>query len=158
MPTRSLVTASILTFGFLAAAITAPGCQSGGTKAITDMATSSIKSLVGDWDLTKLSGVDISSLLPQGSKVPSLSFLDDGKVSGSTGVNRLTSSLDLSKLAKGDFSLAPAATTRMAGSPQAMTVEQQFTSLLSQANQFKVSGNNLTLLDKGKELLGFVKR
>lgn len=103
------------------------------------------------------SGDRLDDPAPEG-KLPSLSFASDGKVSGFTGVNRLTSSLDPARLAKGDFSLAPAATTRMAGAPQAMSVESQFTSLLHQATQFKLDGNKLSLLDKGNELLGFVKR
>lgn len=129
---------------------------SGGGAA--NPADSMIKPLMGEWELDRLGGNDLASLLPAGARAPSLNILQDGKVSGFAGVNRLTSQLDISKLAAGEFSLAPAATTRMAGPPELMNVENQFTTLLGRANQFKLDDNRLTLLDRGQEILGFVKR
>lgn len=146
------------------------GCASGGSAggrgassagnggSAMKPADSAIKSLMGEWELKQLGGGDLASLLPAGARAPSLNFLQDGKVSGFAGVNRLTSQLDISKLAAGEFSLAPAATTRMAGPPELMNIENQFTTLLGRANQFKLDDNRLTLLDGGQEILGFVKR
>jgi heat shock protein HslJ len=120
-------------------------------------ANSAIKGLTGDWNLSKLGGVDVGSLLPAGAKVPSLNFAQDGKVSGFSGVNRLASSLDLGKLAKGEFSMAPAASTRMAGPPESMKVEDQFLAALGKATGYKLDGNSLSLTDKAGELLKFVR-
>lgn len=156
MHAGTILVTALVSMALCSATLTVSGCQGGGD--LTSMAGQGIKALTGEWDLSKLAGVDVSSLLPQGSKVPSLSFLEDGKVSGFTGVNRLSSSLDLSKLAKGEFALAPAATTRMAGPPEAMNVESQFLSALSKATGYQLDGNKLNLSDKAGELLSFVRR
>lgn len=148
----------MMLLGAVCAASVVGACASSGSGTGMSGKPGAIKSLVGDWDLKRLGGADLASLIPQGSRVPSLTFAEDGGVSGFTGVNRLTSRLDLAKLSSGQFSLSPAATTRMAGPPEMMSIESQFTSLLGQASAFKVEGGSLSLLDQGKELLGFVRR
>jgi heat shock protein HslJ len=148
---------SIASFTLLTGTILFPGCQNGGADLLST-AESAIKGLTGDWDLSKLAGQDIASLLPAGNKRPFLNFAEDGRVTGFTGVNRLTSSLDLAKLAKGEFALAPAATTRMAGQPEAMKVESEFLQAISSATGYKLDGNTLSLTEKGRELLSFIKR
>ncbi|MCC6675968.1 MAG: META domain-containing protein [Phycisphaerales bacterium] len=132
------------------------GCSSSGGSAGASSLTS-IKDLAGEWTLSKLEGTDIASLLPASMKKPTLGIGADGKVSGFTGVNRLTSSIDMDALMKGQFKLAPAATTRMAGPAEAMNVESKFLNGLMQAKSAKVSGGTLSLSDGAKELLSFVK-
>ncbi len=71
----------------------------------------------------------------------------DGDVSGYTGVNRMSGTLT-----DGDRLFGPIATTRRAGSPEAMQLEVDFTRSLSEANAFEVEGATLRLF-AGDELL-----
>lgn len=139
----------------LAAIVWFTGCQSGGSSGASSL--TSIKDMVGEWTLSKLEGTDIGSLLPASMKKPTLGFGADGKVTGFTGVNRLSSSIDMDALMRGEFKLAPAATTKMAGPAEAMNVENKFLSGLTQAKNFKLSGDSLTLSDGAKQLMTFVK-
>lgn len=120
-------------------------------------ATNVISQLTGDWQLSELAGQAVSELLPAGAALPGISFGQDGSVSGSTGVNNFFGNLDLGELAKGNFNLGDLSQTRMAGSPEAMAVENQFLSLLQQVTGFDISGDTLTLLGSGaRELMKFV--
>lgn len=149
---RIALAASILALPLTATTLS--GCQSG--QSVTDSAAM-IQKLTGDWNLSALNGVDISSLLPSGMRVPSLSFTPDGKVSGTGGINRLASSLDLDALSKGQFKLAPAASTKMAGSPEAMAFEDSFLKALGDATGFNVKGDTLSLSNAAGELMKFVR-
>lgn len=133
---------------------TISGCQSG--QSITDSAAM-IQKLTGDWNLASLRSTDITSLMPKGVKIPSLSFTPEGKVSGTGGINRLASSLDLDALAKGEFKLAPTASTKMAGSPEAMAFEDSFLKALGDATGFNVKGDTLSLSGAAGELMKFVR-
>ncbi|MBX3361051.1 MAG: META domain-containing protein [Phycisphaeraceae bacterium] len=130
------------------------GCQSG--QSMTDSA-SMIQKLTGDWNLTALRGADLSTIMPQGLRVPSLSFTEDGKVSGTGGINRLASSIDLEALAKGEFKLAPTASTKMAGSPEAMNFEDSFLKALGEATGLSVKGDTLSLSNAAGELMKFAR-
>lgn len=144
---------SLLVVAFLVLTSIPAGCSSAGGSSVT-----SIQNLVGDWAVKSLGGKDIASLLPAGAKAPSLDFKPDGSVSGFTGVNRLTSNLNLADLAKGQFSLSPVATTRMAGPPESMKVEQMFTDALSKVRGMKLDGNNLSLTNGAETLMSLVRR
>lgn len=133
---------------------TLSGCES--SQSITDSAAM-IQKLTGDWNLASLNGTDIASLMPKGVKIPSLSFTPEGKVSGTGGINRLASSLDLEALAKGEFKLAPAASTKMAGSPEAMAFEDSFLKTLGEVTGFSVKGDSLSLSSAADELMKFVR-
>ncbi len=136
------------------------GCSSMGSmesvasnSVVKDMAGK----LFGQWNLSELGGKDISSMLPAGTKVPNLNFASDGKVAGFTGVNNLTSSVDPAALAKGDLKLAPAATTKMAGTPEANGLESQFLSALSNVTGYKIDGDTLSLKNGTDTLMKFIK-
>ena len=144
----------------LAALSTLSGCAS--MSSVESMASSSVVKdmagkLFGNWDLTKLMGQDVSSLLPAGAKTPNLSFSPDGKVSGFGGVNRLSTSLDPKALATGDLKLAPAAATKMAGPTESMKVEDQFFSALTKVTGYKIDGDTLSLKNGADTLMQFVK-
>lgn len=119
----------------------------------------SIKTLAGDWVLKSLGGKDFAQLVPQdvAVKKPTLDIANDGKVSGTTGVNRLTSSVDVPALMKGQFLLSPAATTRMAGPQYAMDLESKYLNALQKVRSFKLNGSTLTLTDGGNELMQLVR-
>ena len=129
-------------------------CES--MQSVTNSA-SAIQKLAGDWNLSSLRGVDVASMLPKGMKLPSLSFSNDGSVSGNSGINRLASSLDLDALAKGQFKLAPSAGTKMAGSPEAMAFENDFLKTLGEVTGFSAKGDSLTLSNAAGELMKFVR-
>lgn len=139
----------------LAIAMVVIGCESMGKMGSGSMA--SLKDLAGEWTLSKLEGTDLASLLPASMKKPTLGIGADGKVTGFTGVNRLSSMIDTEALLRGEFKLGPAVTTKMAGPPEAMAVESKFLEALSRAKGAKVSGGELSMTDGAKELLRFVK-
>lgn len=75
---------------------------------------------------------------------PELSFGDDGRVTGTTGVNRLGGSYTVDD---GLLTVADAVTTRMAGPPEAMEQEQRLLTLLTAPQAFVVTGDRLEIGD-----------
>lgn len=75
---------------------------------------------------------------------PQLTFGDDGRVSGSTGVNRLMGRYEVTD---GMLVVADAATTRMAGPPAAMEQEQRLLALLGTPQAFVVTDDRLEVGD-----------
>lgn len=144
-------------------AITLTGCNSanGSQQAAKPMEYLSL--LTGDWDVSKIEGKDLASIANTSSlmRKPSMTIDAAGKVSGNTGVNRYSSSFDPAQLATGKFSLSPAATTRMAGSPEASQIESAFTSALSKVSSIdlkSLAGGDLSLLGAdGSEVLRFIR-
>lgn len=137
----------------------ATGCQSTGTASGgASSMTNAIEKLAGDWVLKQIEGTDVSSLLPAGARAPSLNLGSDGRVSGFGGVNRLAGGLDLEALTKGDFKLGQMISTKMAGPPESMQLEDRFTRLLGEVTGFKLgSGDSLSLTKGGASLLDFVR-
>lgn len=150
---HALARVTVAAAAFFAAAAL-PACRSAPDAPAGER---SITSLTGEWTLEQLRGVDLSGLLPPDARRPSLSFDPDGKVTGFAGVNRLSSSLDLSALATGDFVLSPAITTKMAGPPASNRVETDFLSALGEATRFRTAGDTLTLGNDTETLLTFVR-
>lgn len=156
---RTLILVPIVLVVVAVFLIVLTACKSSSTPSSTAPATRtpSLTDLLGDWKLSKLEGQDVTSMLPAQARPPSLSFNGDGKVTGYTGVNQLSSSLDLTSLTRGQFKLGPAITTRMAGPAESMAVENKFTTALQRVTNAKVSNNSLTLTDGAQELLSFVR-
>lgn len=156
---RTLILVPIVLVIVAVVLIMLTACKSSSTPSATAPATRtpSLTDLLGEWKLSKLEGQDITSMLPAQARAPSLSFGGDGKVTGYTGVNQLSSSLDLASLTRGQFKLGPAITTRMAGPAESMAVESKFTSALQRATNAKVGNNSLTLTDGVTDLLSFVR-
>ncbi|MEO6999097.1 MAG: META domain-containing protein [Terracoccus sp.] len=74
--------------------------------------------------------------------LPEVSFGDDGRLTGTTGVNRLVGSYEVGE---GVVTFGPGATTRMAGSPELMAQEQSVTALLAGEVAYEVVGDRLTI-------------
>jgi heat shock protein HslJ len=110
--------------------------------------------LVGEWTLLRMNG----RALPAGGETPTIAFDKDGGVSGTSGVNRYRTAVDLAQLAEGRLTLRQIAATQMAGLPEAMKRERQFLSALGKVRVWKVSGRTLYLEDDRKELLVFRRR
>ena len=75
---------------------------------------------------------------------PELAFGDDGRVTGTTGVNRFTGRYEV---AEGLLTVADAATTRMAGPPEAMEQEQRLLALFDAPRAFVMTGDRLEVGD-----------
>lgn len=110
--------------------------------------------LVGEWSLIRMNG----RALPAGGEPPSIVFTESGGVSGSTGVNRYTTTADLPQLAEGRVLLRAIAATKRAGPPEAMQRETEYLDALQKVRVWKLSGRTLYLEDGGQELLVFRRR
>lgn len=128
----------------------ATGQGPGGTGMTAKQA---ISALTGEWKLASLNGNPVFSATAPGTRVPGFSITPDGGFSGLAGVNRMSSRLDVARLASGEFSLGPIATTKMAGPVELMRLEDAFTSALGSARKFSLDGGALLLKDgSGAEL------
>jgi heat shock protein HslJ len=124
----------------------------GPTPSETDAA---VAPLVGEWTLLRFNG----RAVPAGVQPPTVAFDAGGGVSGSTGVNRYTTSADLAQLAEGRVVLLhQTAVTQMLGIPEAMQREKQFLDALRKVRVWKLSGRTLFLEDGRRALLVFRRR
>lgn len=157
--------AHMLPLGILLAMfLTAPGCQtasqSGGHAATTPQPSAGTAAMVyGDWKLDRLGGQPLTA--PAASHPPTLTAFDEGRAGGFGGVNRWAAPLNAEDLATGKFTLGPAATTMMAGTPGAMDLERQFFDALAKTRRYDAGAlatGSLVLRDaNGAELLRFVR-
>jgi heat shock protein HslJ len=95
-----------------------------------------------DWTLVELGGepVEIGADEPP----PSLTLdLEESRVSGWGGVNRLTGTFALSE---DELRFGPLATTRMAGPEDAVHCEREFLAALERVTTYDLDGRTLTLL------------
>jgi heat shock protein HslJ len=90
------------------------------------------------WVVQELGGVVTTDPKPQ------LAFDEDGRVTGTTGVNRVMGRYEV---ADGLLTVADAATTRMAGPPEAMEQEQRLLGLFDAPQAFVVTGDRLEVGD-----------
>ncbi len=128
------------------------GCRAGERGSMDPMA-----SLSGEWTLDWMQGT--GPVAPStGRPAPSITIATDGKVTGFTGVNRMSSSLDTARAAKGEFAMGPAASTRMAGPPEAMQLETNFLGALQRATRYRINGDHLVLSDASGEVLRLARR
>lgn len=99
-----------------------------------------------EWVLESIGGADVAVMRPA-----SLRFGDDGRVTGSTGVNRMFGGYAITD---GRLSITTPGTTRMAGSPEAMATETAFLRALADGGEVTVDGDRLTVGD-GENRLTF---
>jgi len=107
--------------------------------------------LAGSWTLIALDGGPV----PAVGRTPTIAFREDGAVSGTGGVNRIMTRLAKDDVAQGRIAFAPAATTRMAGPPEAMELERVFLDHLDAISTFIVEGGTLRLFAGDHEALRF---
>jgi heat shock protein HslJ len=146
----SAILSAVLVTGFGAGAL--EGCASCPTASACSKA-----GLKGEWVLQSIRGKDVQAILPAGARPPSIDIASDGSVSGFTGVNKISTSLDLDVVAKNQIRMTPPITTRMAGPPEAMDVESQFLRALEKATNFREEDQALVLTDGSNDLLRFVR-
>ncbi|HEX9856401.1 MAG TPA: Pr6Pr family membrane protein [Acidimicrobiia bacterium] len=90
------------------------------------------------WEFFEIAGIPVED----GGAPPSIAFSDEGRVSGSTGVNRLSGTFSLD----GDhLTLGPIAMTRMMGPPNLAEQEQRLTAVLAKVAIMRIAGPNLEL-------------
>ena len=75
---------------------------------------------------------------------PELAFGADGRLTGTTGVNRVMGRYEV---AEGLLTVSDAAATRMAGAPAAMEQEQRLLALFDAPQAFVVAGDRLEVGD-----------
>ena len=92
-----------------------------------------------EWVLESIGGADVTVMRPA-----SLRFGDDGRVTGSTGVNRMFGGYDITD---GRLSITTPGTTLMAGPPEAMATETAFLRALTDGGEVAVDGDRLTIGD-----------
>ncbi len=103
--------------------------------------------LVGKiWTLTVLSGVPIAA-----ERLPTLEFTD-GRVSGFGGINRISGAYAIKA---DELSFGPMISTRMAGDPVLMSLEDNFMKALGSVDGWAVSGSELSFLSKGTAVATF---
>jgi len=111
------------------------------------LATLSAVTMTGTWKLSKIDQVEDESNFPKVSLVISA----EGRISGTAGVNRMIGQLGSSP----DKLFDKVGTTRMAGPPELMKLEQGFLNALRSVNRYENSGNTLSLYADDKLLLQF---
>lgn len=103
------------------------------------------------WELAELGpGQPLAAV----ERKPTLEFGAEGAVGGFSGVNRFRGKAML----EGDkLSFGPLATTRMAGPPAAMELEQRYLEALGRVAGYELTGGRLTLRDAAsQQVLAFV--
>lgn len=128
------------------------GCQGAGGAGQNTGAGS----VDGTWTLARVQG-EIAAL-PENTRNPEMVISEEGHVTGTAGINRISGALDRAALSTGAFRLGPVVSTRMGGSAEAMAFEQRYLELLARVRRYQASGNSLTLLDDaGREILTYTR-
>jgi heat shock protein HslJ len=113
------------------------------------MASGAVPLAYTEWTLVELEGASVE--VGTDERAPGLAFdLEEARVTGSGGVNRLTASFALSE---DELRFGPLATTRMAGPEEAMRREQAFLDALARVTSYELDGRTLTLLADDEPLV-----
>lgn len=89
-----------------------------------------------DWEIVSIDGAPVPASEPM-----VIGFGHDGRVSGSTGLNRLTASYSLTA----DYlTIGPLATSRRAGSPEQMALEHRVVASLAGMCPFRLTARDLS--------------
>ncbi len=121
------------------------GCKSHSDRAAA--APPGVESLQSStWHLTKLGGRDV----PASAEI-TLELLPDGKLGGSTGVNRYFGTYK--SLGAGQLGFSPLGSTRRAGPPDAMKRESDFLAAMQLVGAYRVDGGMLVLTDGQNDLM-----
>jgi heat shock protein HslJ len=153
----------LLAAGLLIVAAFLAGCasrQTGGVPVSAIKAFGATTTLsASSWRLSEYYDQGRGTLwqVPADVKAPELNFGDDGRVSGFTGVNRISAGYQADR-GGGALSFSQSITTRMAAlSGEAADMENAFISLLGQTRFYTGDGETLTLRDgERRELLVFI--
>ena len=152
----ALVRLCVATLVLLGGTFAFTGCQStpsydeqSSTRTLTAFANSS-------WALIQWTASDGRPVSIAKASTPTLQIGYESAISGNAGINRYFGKIRVNKDGDLDWSEA-LASTRMAGSPEAMQAEQQFMSDLKATTHVTVLGDRLTFTGKGKLKLVFAR-
>jgi heat shock protein HslJ len=128
--------------------MTISGCSSGSDNSKTQKMSTS-KTALNDtkWMIQTLNGSRV--LIPEGGKEVFITFSNDGKANGSSGCNTFNGKAEVSG---SSMKLGPMATTRMM-CPEQMDTEKDFLAALNNTASYSISGNTLSIMDAGKNVL-----
>lgn len=96
-----------------------------------------------EWRLVTIAGEAVSA---EADRVPYLVFGADGRVSGSSGVNRVFGGYELDG---NELRLPALASTLMAGPPEAMALEHRFLVALGTGGPVRIVGDRLDVGEVG---------
>ncbi|NLX49306.1 MAG: META domain-containing protein [Methanospirillum sp.] len=103
--------------------------------------------LAGTWRIASYLGADDRAVAPLAGTGPFLSFGTDGRLGGTAGCNSFGADY---RAGNGRLSVGPVVTTLMyCEAPGVMDQEARVLSLLSLAEEFRLDGDALVLLDAG---------
>lgn len=105
-----------------------------------------LQDVLGSW---RIANVEV----PAGAKIPTVTFVADGKVHGTAGINRYHSTIDIAAFDKGQWRPGPVMVTRMAGAPEAMQLEAAFLGALETATDLMLVDGRLQFRDGAQTLL-----
>jgi heat shock protein HslJ len=132
------------------------GCAMSDSGSTSVRAPSGVDSLEGDWTLVMIESDEIGDPeAMQMRRAPNITIADDGAAGGYAGVNRFSTRLAVG--ADGQASFGPAAVTKMAGPPEAMSFEDRYLRLLDSITGVRVGAERLVFLDGDREILRFVR-
>lgn len=141
------------TIGCVPVALTG-GC--GSTMEHESPEAARIDLLVREWRLDWIDGQPFDREYPGIDRPPTLRVEHDARISGFTGINRFTGSVDPEALRWGGFQQSPLAMTRMAGPPAETELERHFLRMMNDVERYTVTGRSLSLGVDDRDLLRFV--
>jgi heat shock protein HslJ len=132
------------------------GCAMSDSGSTSVRAPSGVDALEGDWTLVMIESDEVGDpASKQMRRAPNITIADDGAAGGFAGVNRFSTRLTVG--ADGKASFGPAAVTKMAGPPEAMSFEDRYLRLLDSITGVRVGAERLVFLDGDREILRFVR-
>lgn len=104
--------------------------------------------------------ISLGGTTPTAEPLPTLTFGDDGQVSGTTGVNDFFGpyTLHVGRNGRGELSIGPLGSTRKAGPQALMEQEHNYLDLLSRTTAYEGEGGLLELRAGDAPLLRFRKQ
>jgi heat shock protein HslJ len=128
------------------------GGRAAGVKPLTQAEASKLEGV--EFQLKSLTLDGVAAAITGTRVKPFLSFVDGSRVAGNSGVNRFSGGYALT--GPGEIRWSPGmASTRMAGPPEAMTLESSFLKALQACTRADVAENGLVLHDGGKTRMEF---
>jgi heat shock protein HslJ len=122
--------------------------DTGSVPAAVEKGVAPDADLVGSWTLAAIDGEAVEAV----GATPDLRVFEDGKVAGVAGVNRFNAEIQATD---GRVLFGPVATTKMAGPPEAMELENTYLARLGAVSSYEVEGDTLRLWAGDNEALTF---
>ncbi|MFT7537780.1 MAG: heat shock protein HslJ [Hyphomicrobiaceae bacterium] len=106
-----------------------------------------LQDLIGTWQFV--------GDVPVGARIPTLSVQRDGRIGGTSGVNRYQTALQAQTVSQGSFRVGATSGTRMMGTREAMQLESTFLQALAATDNAMIENDLLLLKQDDRCLLRF---